>query len=105
MNGYRTGCRCGRIEPGITDRRQFLRRAGAGFGMLALADLLGRDQLLADGPDVIRPMAPKVPHFPAKARSVIWLFMEGGPGAMDTFDPKPELTRHHGQRPKESIDV
>ena len=55
---------------------------------------------LAAGPHGARP-----PHLAAKARSVIWLFMEGGPGAMDTFDPKPELTRHHGRRPGASIDV
>jgi hypothetical protein len=97
MHEYRTDCRCGRVEPDVTDRRGFLRRAGAGFGMLALADLLGRDRLLAD--------EPKAAHFPAAARAVIWLFMEGAPGAMDTFDPKPELTSHHGQRPGESIDV
>ena len=72
--------------------------------MLALADLLGRDRLLA-GVSIARPPMARPPHFAARARSVIWLFMEGGPGAMDTFDPKPELTRHHGRRPGKSIDV
>lgn len=105
MNDYRTDCRCGRVELGITDRRRFLQKVGAGFGMLALADLLGHDQLLASEPEVAGPMAPKVSHFAARAKSVIWLFMEGGPGAMDTFDPKPELDRHHGQKPGSSIDV
>ena len=66
--------------------------------MLALADLLGRDRLLADATDPPPGRWPrKPPHHAARAQSVIWLFMEGGPAAMDTFDPKPELTRHHGQ--------
>jgi hypothetical protein len=96
---------CERVEDRGVDRRGFLRKAGVGFGMLALADLLGRDRLLAgpDGPTA--PMAPRPSHHAARAKSVIWLFMEGGPSAMDTFDPKPELTRHHGRRPGRSIDV
>jgi Protein of unknown function (DUF1501) len=106
MDAFRTNCRCGRVTPGITNRREFLGRVGAGFGMLALADLLGRDRLLADvTPAAAGPMAPKPPHYAARARSVIWLFMEGGPSAMDTFDPKPALTRHHGQTPEMPIDV
>ena len=107
MNGYSTNCRCGRVDGNATNRREFLRSAGAGFGMLALADLLGRDRLLADEGriDQLGPQASRPPHFDARARSVIWLFMEGGPSAVDTFDPKPDLTRHHGQRPGKSIDV
>ena len=96
---------CGRVETTIVDRRKFLGRVGNGFGMLALADLLGGDRLLAADETPLGPLASKLPHFPAKARAVIWLFMEGGPSAVDTFDPKPELTRHHGQRPGTSIDV
>ncbi|MDX2019914.1 MAG: DUF1501 domain-containing protein [Deltaproteobacteria bacterium] len=49
--------------------------------------------------------APLGLHHPAKARSVIWLYMEGGPSACDTFDPKPELTKHAGQKPSQEIDV
>jgi hypothetical protein len=97
--------RCGRIEGAILDRRNFLRKAGVGFGVLALADLLGRDRLLAGQDRPTGPMAPRPAHHAARAKSVIWLFMEGGPSAMDTFDPKPELTRHHGRRPGQSIDV
>src|SRR5688572_15410254 len=85
---------CGRFD-GFSNRREFLKKAGAGFGMLALADLL-----CAEAPD---PMAPRPPHFPARARSIIWLFMEGGPSGVDTFDPKPELTKRDGQ--KIDIDV
>src|SRR5687767_638853 len=91
---------CGRFD-GFTNRREFLKKAGAGFGMLALADLLGTDDLLAA--DALDPMAPRAPHFPAKAKSIIWLFMEGGPSAVDLFDPKPELTKRDGQ--KIDIDV
>ena len=96
---------CGRVDRAICNRRQFLGRSGSGFGMLALANLLGGDRLLASEPASGGPLDAKPAHFPAKARSVIWLFMEGGPSAMDTFDPKPELSRHHGQRPGRSIDV
>src|SRR5687767_7927711 len=80
-------------------RREFLRRAGGGFGMLALTSLLGRDGLLtasaiADSrPTSNNPLAPKQPHFAARARSVIFLFMSGGPSHVDLFDPKPDLTR------------
>jgi len=87
------------------NRREFLRRAGAGFGMLALANLLGQDGLLAADSAPAGLLAPKPGHHPAKAKSVIWLFMEGGPSAMDTFDPKPELDKHSGQRPKEAIST
>ena len=88
---------CGRFEP-FTNRRDFLKKAGAGFGMLALADLLGENKLPAAAPDALHPMAPRPAPFPAKAKSVIWLFMEGAPSAVDLFDPKPELTKRDGQR-------
>ena len=65
MHEYRTDCRCGRVEPDVTDRRGFLRRAGAGFGMLALADLLGRDRLLAGSPSPVLHY-PTPPHFPPR---------------------------------------
>jgi hypothetical protein len=97
-----TNQHCGRFES-FTDRRDFLKKAGAGFGLLALADLLGRDRLPAASPDAIDPMAPRSPLYPAKAKSIIWLFMEGAPSAVDMFDPKPELTKQDGKRIK--IDV
>ena len=87
---------CGRFEP-FTTRRDFLKKAGAGFGMLALADLLGKNNTFA-APDSLNPMAPRIAHFPPKAKSVIWLFMEGAPSAVDIFDPKPELTKRDGKR-------
>ena len=83
-------------------RRELLKRAGAGFGMLALAGLLDRQNLLAATDS--DPMAPKPSHFAPKAKSVIWLFMEGGPSGFDLFDPKPALQKNHGKR-VEGIDV
>jgi hypothetical protein len=87
-------------------RREFLRTAGSGFGMLALAGLLQRQGLLAQEPGAAaaRGLA-GLPHHAAKATSVIWLFMYGGPSAMDTFDPKPALDKHHGQPCPEGIET
>jgi hypothetical protein len=73
-------------------RRGFIERVSAGIPAAALASLLQGDAARAESP-----LAPKKPHFEAKARSVIHLFMNGGPSQMDLFDPKPELDRHHGQ--------
>ena len=85
-------------------RRDFLSRAGAGFGALALAYLLQQEQLGATPTDAVTdPLAPKPPHFKAKAKSVIFLFMEGGPSHLDTFDPKPRLREMAGQKLPESF--
>src|SRR5258706_12997029 len=72
-------------------RRQLLRSAGNGFGMLGLATLLA-DQSQAAGA-----MEMRATHFPAKAKHVIFLFLNGGPSHVDTFDPKPSLTKYNGQ--------
>ena len=91
---------CGRYER-FTNRRDFLKKAGAGFGLLGLADLLGGEGLLAGeiaSPVTLDPMAPRPAHYPAKAKAIIWLFMEGAPSSVDLFDPKPELTKRDGQR-------
>jgi hypothetical protein len=77
-------------------RRQFLGNAGGGFGLLALTALLHDDGLLAS--ESMPPLAPRRPHHPAKAKRVIFLFMAGGPSHLETFDPKPELQRLHGER-------
>ena len=82
-------------------RREWLQSAGCGFGSIALAALLADEgQLAADDrhqPGALDPLAPRKPHFEPKAKRVIFLFMSGGPSQVDTFDPKPELTRLHGQ--------
>jgi hypothetical protein len=76
-----------------------LRRGGMGFGGLALAQLLSSGGMLeaASTTDTLNPLAPRPSQFPAKAKHVIHLFMNGGPSHVDTFDPKPELTARHGQ--------
>ena len=71
-------------------RRDVLINAGRGFGALALAGMM-------EGASPINPLAVKAPHFPAKAKAVIYLFMHGGVSHVDTFDPKPELTRRNGE--------
>src|SRR4051794_19536866 len=79
-----------------TSRRDFLLRAGGGFGALAAAYLLGRDGALGATGAV-------QPAFPRKAKSVIWLFMEGGPSHLDLFDPKPTLQKLAGKPMPESF--
>src|ERR1700712_5543863 len=81
---------------GGMSRREVLRRCGLGFGSLGLASLLEQAGLLAAQP-VGNPLAPKAPHFPAKAKRVIHIFANGGPSHVDTWDPKPLLTKYHGQ--------
>src|SRR5438270_926812 len=77
-------------------RRDMLRRCGLGFGALGLANLMGEAGLLAAEP-VVSPLAPKAPHFAAKAKRVIHIFANGGPSHVDTFDPKALLTKNHGK--------
>ena len=80
-------------------RREFLRRAGSGFGSLALAGLLAQEGRLANAATAggLNPLAPHAGHFPGKAKSVIWLFMNGGPSQVDTWDYKPELEKRDGK--------
>ena len=75
-------------------RRSFLYGLGASLGAVALTDMASADAK-ANSASTAGPLSPKEPMLPAKAKNVIMLFMEGGPGHMDTFDPKPELTRLH----------
>ena len=91
-----------------TSRRAFLRRAGGGFGMLALTSILDREGLLAKspahpGPPLKDPLLPRSSHFAAKAKNVIFLFMSGGPSHVDLYDPKPDLIRLAGQPIPESF--
>jgi len=82
----------------IQNRRRFLREVGGGVGMLGLGHILGLEGRAATGP-----LAPKKPHFPATAKNVIFMFMEGAPSQMDLFDPKPELQKISGQTLPESL--
>ena len=77
-------------------RRDFLSSAAGGIGMAALAHLLAEDGRAAD-PPVVNPFEPKKPHFPGKAKNIIFLYMEGAPSQIDLFDPKPALAKWHGQ--------
>ncbi len=81
-------------------RREALIRGGAGFGAVALNYLLAGEVAAAESKQSkpSDPLAPKTPHHKPRAKSVIFLFMEGGPSHIDLFDPKPALTKLHGQK-------
>jgi hypothetical protein len=78
-------------------RRQALKTAGAGFGYLALAGLLGQNAPRATAAPAPGPLAPRQPHFPARAKRIIFLFMEGAVSQMDTWEYKPRLQRDDGR--------
>jgi hypothetical protein len=80
--------------PLFQTRRDFIRLAGGGFGSLAFAAMAASEETRAQSTN---PFLPKEPHFAPRAKSVIFLFMEGGPSHVDLVDPKPELTRMHGK--------
>jgi hypothetical protein len=85
-------------------RRDLLCRLGGGFGTIALANVLADAGLLAAATAAPNnPLAPKPPHFPARAKRLIFLFMNGGPSHVDTFDPKSALTRRSGEPLPEGI--
>jgi len=86
---------CGRIDP-VLNRRDFFQRAGGGLGMLALASMFANESRAAvDLGD--NALAARQPHLPARAKRVIWLFMNGGPSHVDTWDYKPALAKYHGK--------
>jgi hypothetical protein len=89
-------------HPRAATRRDFFTRAGSGLAGIALLKMLHEDGALA-ATAPLDPMAPKQPHYPPKAKSIIWLFMEGGPSHVDTFDPKPKLLELQGQPIPESM--
>ncbi|MDX2033191.1 MAG: DUF1501 domain-containing protein [Blastocatellia bacterium] len=78
-------------------RRELLRACGMGMGTLAFAALAGAPAR-ADEKGYANPLAPKPPHFAPKVKRVIHLFMNGGPSQVDTFDPKPMLTKYDGKQ-------
>src|SRR5438105_768370 len=85
----------GNFSRTLLNRRQLLRQTGVGFGSLALAALL-TDESNAASP-AMNPLTAREPHFKAQAKHVIFLFMPGGPSQVDTFDPKPTLTKESGK--------
>ena len=89
----------------VRTRRDFLMSAGSGLGAIALSHLLEGSGFFAKAEAAVaeNPLAPKRPHHPPTAKSVIWLFMEGGPSHLDLFDPKPTLDKLAGQPMPESF--
>ncbi len=100
MSDRRTPARCPGPSGFAPSRRDFLRTAGNGFGLLGLAHLLQKDGLAADGstPEPrANPLAARAGHFPARAKRCIFLFMTGGPSHLDLYDPKPLLNALDGR--------
>lgn len=92
-----------RLEDMFLTRREMLERCGIGMGTLGLAALLGEEGALSPAQaqtatDGLNPLSPKAPHYKPRIKRVIHLFMNGGPSQVDTFDPKPMLTKFHGQK-------
>ncbi|MEM7697436.1 MAG: DUF1501 domain-containing protein [Verrucomicrobiota bacterium] len=93
---------CQRFQRPSLSRRDLLQRTAMGFGAVAL-EALTRGHATAALTGATSPLAPKSPHFAAKARNVIFLYMDGGPSHVDTFDYKPNLNRYHGRDPRDVI--
>src|SRR5262245_28566014 len=94
MNERVSSCSCGRYAAPALTRREALRRFAGGFGALALHSLLAAP-VFAGAPTL--DLRPRPPHFNARARRVIMLYMGGGPSQMDLLDPKPVLQRNDGK--------
>jgi Protein of unknown function (DUF1501) len=95
--------RLGPHLPRARSRREFLFEAGGGLGGIALAWLLSQESGVRGQEAAKNPLAAKPPHFEAKAKSVIFMFMVGGPSQVDLFDPKPELEKWKGKPLPESV--
>jgi len=93
----------------LMTRRDILARAGCGFGSLALAGLMSEQDLLASpvatAGESQLPLSSRSPQFPCRAKSVIFLFMYGGPSHVDLFDYKPDLAKHAGKKVGEVVDT
>src|SRR6476646_6667401 len=89
-----------RLEDHFVTRRQFLQKAGMGFGALSAAALFGESLFGGTQAHAIEQMAtltPRQPHFPAKAKHVVHIFAQGAPSHVDTWDPKPALAQYDGK--------
>src|SRR5262245_29040609 len=80
---------------GPVSRRTALKSAATGFGYLAFSSLA--TWAAEKSAEKAQPLAPKRPHFPARAKRVVFLCMDGGPSHVDTFDHKPQLSRDNGK--------
>src|SRR4051794_31882774 len=85
----------------VFNRRELLSRAGSGLGLLGLSALMTDEELR--GGELSGPLAPKPPHFAARAKRVVHFFCNGGPSHVDTFDPKPALAKYAGQPLPETL--
>ncbi|MEO6182280.1 MAG: DUF1501 domain-containing protein [Verrucomicrobiota bacterium] len=88
------------LKDACLTRRDFLSKCGMGMGAVSLAAMFGEASLLlpsAHAGENINPLSPKVPHFPARAKRVVHIFLNGGPSHVDTFDPKPALEKYAGK--------
>lgn len=85
------------LEDHFVTRRQFLRRAGLGFGALSFAAMFGDNLFSTASAAEIANILPRSPHFPAKAKHVVHIFAQGAPSHVDTFDPKPTLDKFDGK--------
>src|SRR5438045_4139556 len=81
----------------LQTRRHFFGQCAMGLGSMALASLLDEGLFAAAPPRSANPFAPRPTHHPARAKSIIYLFMAGGPSQLDLFDPKPKLAAMHGK--------
>ncbi|MEM6257745.1 MAG: DUF1501 domain-containing protein [Planctomycetota bacterium] len=100
------GHHCNRYIKQPITRREMLTRCATGFGGVALAGLLSDKAFGAPlgGKEALNPLAPKPGHHVAKAKHVIFLYMDGGPSQVDTFDYKPDLTKHAGKSPYDVME-
>ena len=95
---------CQRFLAPAVSRRDMLRQCASGFGAVAATALMADPAFSGDDVDApINPLAPKQPHFDPTAKNVIFLYMDGGPSQVDTFDYKPLLAKHNGKDPRQAI--
>ncbi len=88
---------CRQIAPAPLTRRDMLAQAATGFGAVALAALWHGEGRAAESAPSLNPFEPRQPHHTPKAKRVIFLYMDGGPSQVDTFDPKPRLDKENGK--------
>ncbi len=94
-----------KTHPLSLTRRELIRKAGMGVGALAFTDLMQEQACASTVMSPENPLAPKRSHALGKAKSVIFLYMDGGVSQVDSFDPKPQLAKEHGQPPKFKVDA
>ena len=95
---------CQNFRPSSRTRREMLNQSACGFGAVALSALLAENSSAKKADyNPTDPLAPKKPHYAPKAKNVIFLYMDGGPSHVDTFDYKPLLKKFNGQDPRQAI--